>query len=196
MRAWVVAGPAGSGKSTLGRALAGATAAALLDLDSVTNPLLDALGPALSADGHWNDDRLRALVRPARYACLLATARDQVQAGVDLVLAAPFTAELQGGEEWRRLLAALAPVTPTVVWLDASAAVRQQRMASRGEARDVGRAAARAAAPQVPHVRLEATMPTADQLELLLRSADSGGCMGGGTHGHRPPDEEERSRQA
>ena len=48
----VVTGVAGSGKSTLGRALATALGLPLLDLDAVTNPLLDRLdGPVLPA--HW-----------------------------------------------------------------------------------------------------------------------------------------------
>ena len=45
-----VAGVAGSGKSTLGRALATALHLPLVDLDAVTNPLLDRLvGPVLPA---------------------------------------------------------------------------------------------------------------------------------------------------
>lgn len=89
MRVVVVAGPAGAGKSTLGRALAAQMHAALLDLDDLTNPILDALW---SGAGHWNDPEHRALVRPARYAVLRAAAAAQVATGVDVVLVAPFTA--------------------------------------------------------------------------------------------------------
>ena len=88
MRVVVVAGPAGAGKSTLGRALAAEMRAALLDLDDLTNPILDALW---SGAGHWNDGEHRALVRPARYAVLRAAAAAQVATGVDVVLVAPFT---------------------------------------------------------------------------------------------------------
>ncbi|MFX6759512.1 shikimate kinase, partial [Acinetobacter baumannii] len=48
----VVAGVAGSGKTTLGRALATRLGAPLVDLDSVTSPLLDAL-PDEALGGHW-----------------------------------------------------------------------------------------------------------------------------------------------
>ncbi|WP_332665612.1 AAA family ATPase, partial [Aeromicrobium sp.] len=106
MRVWCVAGSAGSGKSTLGRRLAATAGATLLDLDTLTNPLLDAVNDRLAPGGHWNDDELRELIRPARYACLLTTARDQRDAGLDLVLVAPFTAELAGGPEWADLRAA------------------------------------------------------------------------------------------
>jgi mannitol-1-/sugar-/sorbitol-6-phosphatase len=51
-----VAGVAGSGKSTLGRALARALGAPLLDLDSLTNPLLDALPPEVFTPGAGHAD--------------------------------------------------------------------------------------------------------------------------------------------
>src|SRR5438093_9755455 len=69
-----VAGVAGSGKSTLGRALATVMCLPLLDLDAVTNPLLDRLaGPALR--GHWLESPYGRDIRDGRYAALRAVAR-------------------------------------------------------------------------------------------------------------------------
>src|SRR5215213_10135415 len=168
MRVWCVAGPAGSGKSTLGRGLAASVGAMLLDLDTITNPLLDALNDRLTPGGHWNDDTLRDLVRPARYACLLAAARDQRDSGIDLVLVAPFTAELAGGKAWADLCAAVEPAEPRVIWLDASPELLEQRVAARGELRDAGRQPAMPPEPAVPHIRLDAWLPLERQVELVL----------------------------
>lgn len=167
MGVWCVAGPAGSGKSTLGRHLAATIGATLLDLDTVTNPMLDALNDRLAPGGHWNDDALRELVRPARYACLLATARDQRDTGLDLVLVAPFTAELTGGPKWAALCAAVG-AEPRVVWLDASRELLEQRLQNRGEVRDAGHQPSASLAPTVPHTRVDAALPLERQVELAI----------------------------
>ena len=94
-----VAGVAGSGKSTLGRALATALGLPLLDLDAVTNPLLDRLvGQVLPT--HWLAAPHGELIREGRYAALRAVAGDVVATAGGAVLVAPFTAELAGGAAW------------------------------------------------------------------------------------------------
>lgn len=168
MRVWCVAGQAGSGKSTLGRHLAATLGATLLDLDTVTNPLLDALTERLVPGGHWNDEALRDVVRPARYACLLATARDQRDTGLDLVLVAPFTAELTGGQAWADLCAAVEPAEPRMIWLDASPELLEQRIADRGEPRDSGRSVGAPLTPVVPHVRIDASLTLERQAGLAV----------------------------
>lgn len=164
MRVVVVAGPAGAGKSTLGRALAAQMRAALLDLDDLTNPVLDAIW---TGSGHWNDPEHRAQVRPARYAVLRAAAAAQVASGVDVVLVAPFTAELAGGDEWVALTAAVAPAEPFVVWIDTPADVLAARVRKRADARDIGPASTPAAAPVVPHLRVDGRRSTADLVEAV-----------------------------
>jgi sugar-phosphatase len=159
MRVVVVAGPAGAGKSTLGRALAAQMHAALLDLDDLTNSILDAVW---SGAGHWNDPEHRALVRPARYAVLRAAAAAQVAIGVDVVLVAPFTAELVGGDEWEALTAAVAPANPFVVWIDAPANVLAARVRKRADARDSGTESRPAAVPAIPHLRVDGRRSTTD----------------------------------
>ncbi|MCS5720083.1 HAD-IA family hydrolase [Herbiconiux sp. CPCC 205763] len=164
----IVAGAAGSGKSTLGRELARSLGAALLDLDSLTNPLLEGLGSELAGDAHWNDARLRSVVRPARYAALRAMVADQVLVGGSAVLVAPFTAELLGGIEWQHLVGA-AGTPPRVVWMRASPELLAERRRIRSAERDAHVVDPPADhAPLVPHLSVDASLPTAEQLADVL----------------------------
>ena len=134
----VVAGVAGSGKSTLGRALATALGLPLLDLDAVTNPLLDRLvGQVLPT--HWLAAPHGELIREGRYAALRAVAGDVVATAGGAVLVAPFTAELAGGAAWAELVAAVAPAEIHVVHLDGDPALLAARRATRGAPRDAHR---------------------------------------------------------
>jgi len=134
----VVAGVAGSGKSTLGRELAAAMRVPLLDLDAVTNPLLDRMvGPVLPT--HWLAAPHGELIREGRYAALRAVARDVVATVGCAVLVAPFTEELSGGAAWAELAAAVAPAEIRVVHLDGDPALLAARRATRGAPRDAHR---------------------------------------------------------
>jgi mannitol-1-/sugar-/sorbitol-6-phosphatase len=191
----VVTGVAGSGKSTLGRALASALGLPLLDLDSVTNPLLDRLvGPVLQA--HWLAGPHGELIRAGRYAALRAVAGDVVATAGGAVLAAPFTAELAGGPAWDELVAAVAPAEIRVLHLHADPALLAGRRAARGAPRDAhrpGDAAAGSegalretpettgrasfdgqdggvAAPAVPHAALDAALAPGQLLARALRA--------------------------
>jgi len=159
----LIAGAAGSGKSILGEALARAGSAVLLDLDTLTNPLLEALADAnVFGDRHWNDPLLRSIVRPARYAAL----RNAISAQSGRVVAvAPWSAELAGGTEWAALSAALGG-SPHVIWLRADPQLLASRRARRALDRDAHVVDA-AAAPVVPHLELDATLPTSDQVAEL-----------------------------
>ena len=127
----VVTGVAGSGKSTLGRALATALGLPLLDLDAVTNPLLDRLvGQVLPT--HWLAAPHGELIREGRYAALRAVAGDVVATAGGAVLVAPFTAELAGGAAWDELVAAVAPAEIHLVHLDGDPALLAARRATRG----------------------------------------------------------------
>ncbi len=131
-----IAGSAGSGKTTLGRALASALGRPILDLDTLTNPLLDRL-PLRGVDGHWNTDGPhRVAVRDARYAVLRSAAGDLVAVGQSPILVAPFTAELSGGDAWRALVDAVAPASVTVIHLTGTPELLESRRAHRGADRD------------------------------------------------------------
>jgi predicted kinase len=166
----VVAGSAGVGKSTLGRELARRTGAVLLDLDTLTNPLLDRLHASSPSPwtSHWNAPEHRDVVRPARYAVLLAAAREQAELGHELVLVAPFTAELAGGPERDLLRTAVAPVEPRVVWLQVPPSVLAARVRERGEPRDARTVITGASEPVVPYLAVDATLATAAQADLVL----------------------------
>jgi hypothetical protein len=57
-----------------------------------------------------------------------------------------------------------------VVWLDATAELLRDRLAVRGDPRD-RHALPGGAPPAVPHLRVDARAPTADQLETVLSGA-------------------------
>ena len=166
-RAVVVAGPAGSGKSTLGRALAAALRAPLVDLDSVTTPLLDAL-PADALGGHWLASPQTPAIRSGRYAALRATAADALSTAGRVVVVAPFTAELAGGAEWEALRAALTPAEPHVVHVDGDPAVLASRRISRGASRDAHRPDTPSVRPAIDVLRVDAELSTAQQLARVL----------------------------
>lgn len=169
-----VAGPAGSGKSTLGLALARLLRLPYLDLDSVTNPLLEQL-PEGALDGrHWNDPGLRDVIRPARYSALLGVLSDQVRAGTGAVVVAPFTLELQGDGEWEALVRASGG-RPHVVWLRASDELLVERRGARAADRDAHVVdVAGGAEPSVPHLAVDASLTVPQQVSAVTRTFAAG----------------------
>jgi sugar-phosphatase len=161
-----VAGVAGSGKTTLGRALAAALGAPLLDLDSLTNPLLDRL-PADLFGGHWLAAPHRAAIRDGRYAALRAVTRDTVDTCGRAVLVAPFTAELRGGEPWDLLCQAAGPLC--MVHIDGAPELFAARRADRAEERDRYRIPEPPAPPPaVPVITIDSELTTDEQLRRVL----------------------------
>jgi predicted kinase len=160
----VLAGAAGTGKTTAGRRLARRLRGALLDLDTLTAPLSEALLERATGDRHGYGSRFgREELRPLRYATLTAAALEVLGCGVPVVAVAPWTRELadpdwhirltrQAQERGGRLL---------VAWLHAPAEVRRARLAARGALRDAAAEPERAAVtvPLVPHLALDATQP-------------------------------------
>ena len=163
-----VAGLAGSGKSTLGKALAVALPAPLLDLDSMTNPLLDAI-PDETLGGHWLASPHSGAIRDGRYAALRAVARDVVGTAGQAVLVAPFTAELQGGADWELLRAAVGTADLCVVHIAGTEELFASRRADRCEVRDQHRVPAPPASPPaVPVVTVDGELSTGQQLLRVL----------------------------
>lgn len=164
-----VAGVAGSGKTTLGRALASAVRAPLLDLDAITNPLLERI-PDGALEGHWLSSPHRRAIRDGRYAALRAVARDVVGTAGAAVLVAPFTAELMGGPEWRALCDAVGPASLNLVQIVGDPKLFALRRAVRGEARDQHRPADHVSGPPaVPVIPVDARLTTEQQVKLVRR---------------------------
>ena len=167
----VVAGVAGSGKTTLGRALARAIGMPLLDLDSLTNPLLDVLD-GLIAGPHWNSSGPHAeVIRAGRYAVLRSAARDIIAINQRPVLVAPFAREMAAGEEWDALTAAVAPAPVRVIHVDGSADLLARRRLMRRAPRDAHRAPdPPPTPPRVPHLRVDAALTTEQQVFRVIRA--------------------------
>lgn len=139
-----VGGPPGAGKTTLGRALAVALRAALLDLDTLTNPLVEQIAVRAGAGADPDHPALRGAVRRARYECLRDTAADVAGCGCSAVLVAPFTEELADPSAWAafaRLLIAAGPgpdqgLVPRLVDVVTDPEIAMTRRALRGLPRD------------------------------------------------------------
>lgn len=167
----VVGGVAGSGKTTLGRALSRAIGMPVLDLDSLTNPLLDILDGLIEGP-HWNSAGPHAeLIRRGRYAVLRSAARDIIAVNQRAVLVAPFTRELAGGQEWDALTAAVAPAPVRVIYVDGSAELLAHRRLMRRAARDAQRSPGPPPTPpRVPHLRVDASLTTEQQVFRVLQA--------------------------
>lgn len=158
---WVVAGPAGSGKSTLGRAIATAIGAAILDQDVLTNPLMARIAELVGAGNDLDHPQLRGAVRRARYECLINAAADNRRIGRSVVMIAPFTAEISDPALWRSLEAVLAPAPVVLVYVRVPADIARQRRVRRNLARDRPATADRTKPdqPDLPPVRPTPTVP-------------------------------------
>lgn len=143
-RALLVAGPPGSGKSTLGRVLARRLQGALLDQDVLTGPLMAVVAGLVVAGDDLDHPRLLGPVREARYECLLDSAALQLGCGTDAVLVAPFTTEVHDPVRWLAVegrLRASGASAVDLVWLEASAELLERRLRMRAAPRDQARLA-------------------------------------------------------
>ena len=179
-RLWCFAGPPGSGKSTLGRAVAARTGACLLDLDTATNPLIAQIATLTNAGDDLDHPSLRGAVRDARYRCLTDLAAENVRVGRSVVLVAPFTREGADADAWQQLARAMLPAVPLLIWVDVPPAVALQRRQQRGQARDRTASSltghglgAQFPRPVVDHLLADGATPTNVEAERLA------GLLGG-----------------
>lgn len=169
-----VGGAPGAGKTTVGALVARAVGAAVVDLDSVTTALVEAVAAGLGEDADLDAPRYAAL-REARYACLHAVAADSLCAGADVVAVAPFTREAADARAWRERARALGAAAVTLVWLDVDPAVAAAREAARGLPRDLakaGRAADVAAGGAAVGVATGGAVVDRGGLDLVLDAGD------------------------
>ncbi|WP_353649954.1 AAA family ATPase [Nakamurella sp. A5-74] len=130
----VIGGAPGSGKTSIGKLLARSTGAALLDQDTLTNPLIAQIAALTGAGDDLDHPSLRGEVRAARYACLRDAAAEISGLGCPVVVVAPFTSEIADPIAWQQFSGMLSGTVLVAVSIDPAESLRRRRM--RGLARD------------------------------------------------------------
>ena len=171
----VVCGVPGSGKTTFARGLARRLHWALLDLDTLTNPLFQYAGGEFLVDVPSPGLNVRASINDIRYTCLFDTAQENLALGINVILVAPFTSERVFPEAWARLTEYLAIPGHRVhlAWLDTPPAEVVKRMQLRGAARDIKKLKEShrfvtpdvTAPTRVAHTRVDGLQTATEQIE-------------------------------
>lgn len=179
----MIAGPPGSGKTTVAGLLAARVSppGALLDKDSVYGGFvvatLSAAGrPAGEREGPWYDTHIKRL----EYEGLSATARDIRSSGCPVVLVAPYTDAIHDPSAWADLVASMGGEPVNLVWIEIDETTLKARLLSRRSERDSAKLADFDAfarrmrpgrPPAVPHIAVDNRGPLvslADQVAALI----------------------------
>ncbi len=174
MRLIVIAGPAGSGKTTLANELARLHKVKHIDFDVVTAEIVSirrAENPGVS------EPDLLERVKQERYSVMaqvVARAREQLAPGCDcLLVSAPFSGISQSQEAWNQWLEACGDYeTVNFIWLTVDSHIRLDRIRERGSERDekiLSEPSSLGSTPQpvISHQLVDSSRPLTRQCEAL-----------------------------
>ena len=134
-KAYFVAGLAGSGKSYYSRKIAKELDLKIIDFDDNFNEFI-----AGHKDEHeeLGSEKFLAIYASTRYIDLINRAVTQLQQGISVVVAAPFSKQMQDQILWDELISPIKKFDPkpTLYWVVISDELRKKRLVTRGEKRD------------------------------------------------------------
>ncbi len=136
---WVVAGPPGSGKTTISSLLLQELNPhpALLDKDTmyssfVSSILKEAGKPTSEREGDWYDEHIKI----HEYSGMTATAREIRSYGCPVLLSAPFTKQIHHVDRWREWVKELGGGRVHLVWVQTDKETLKNRLETRGSEKD------------------------------------------------------------
>jgi predicted kinase len=139
----IVAGFAGSGKSTIGKLISKNMRFAYLDKDTLTRYFTDEM---LESKGVGKGDRestyYTELINPLEYNTLVKVALENVELGISVVLSAPFIRQLNSSSWFADKVdefSSLSDCKVKVVWIESSREIERIRLIDRNADRDLNK---------------------------------------------------------